>query len=178
MNEFTFMLIGVLLYFAVEFTLMYFFPKYHKFRVISDHEYNFDYNDDYCLNNEQCIGSYDRKWMPQIDTQLLDSQYNFSIININTSNLFIIQKQINKNAVFKLCNLMKNNSFDHSNYIVVSNDNFVVDGNHRWGAYHCFGQQNINVKQYNATFVDIYNFTYYHKNVYYVDMNDNLVYFN
>ncbi len=177
-------IIPIIVYFMIELSIMRIFPRYYKFRMINDHDYIFDYMDDYCYNNEICE-SYmnyrnriDRKWMPQINVDKLNEKYDIKIERMKIKEIHPIQKQINKKAVEKLCNKMKENRFNHKNYILVSNDNIIIDGNHRWGAYECYGKEEIQVMKYNVSFNEIYDYTYNDKTSCYIGMYDETIYCN
>jgi hypothetical protein len=99
--------------------------------------------DDLCATASTiCKGNMgiNREFMPQLDiktfTKTLTDKYKVTVEydNILPSELKASQGEIRETTVRGIIKTMKNGKFNSTDRIVVSHDNYVVDGHHRWAA--------------------------------------------
>ena len=114
-------------------------------------------------NRDYVMGYYSRINMPQITKNLYNEFISdLSIKNINHTKLSIkkselqpTQHEFNNDKVNSIRADMNNGKYTHTP-LLVSNDNCIVDGHHRWAAHN--DSSDIGVHQVDLSFEALYDF--------------------
>jgi hypothetical protein len=117
-----------------------------------------------CKSSNFCKGAKDipRRLMPQIYNPKKFSKkihnkfkVDSKTMKMSTKHLKPSQNEINERIVEKVVNHIKKNPTKSQNPIVVSKDNYVVDGHHRWAAQKVINpHKKIKVLKMNAPIHD------------------------
>lgn len=114
-------------------------------------------------NRDYVMGYYSRINMPQITKNLYNEFLSdLSIKNINHTKLSIkkdslqpTQHEFNNDKINSIRTDMRDGKYTHTP-LLVSNDNCIVDGHHRWAAHDDTSE--IEVHQVDLSFEDLYDF--------------------
>ena len=114
-------------------------------------------NKDFCRKKSRCKGNKGilRVNMPQIKNiykfiEYIQQYYTnkniftYTTYNLNKNYILIpTQKEINEDKALKIMEKMLKQKFSKKNPIVISKDNYILDGHHRWAALKLLKKKNI-----------------------------------